>query len=171
MFCSTADEGAYSGAVYPADFPDVLRVSSTDEWGHLTTRTGDSQAVDIQIPGENVEADGPGYLRAQDKTVSGSSVATALAAGVASLALTMLQTFNDLSPEEQDYIHTKDCMKGIFEKMGASKSGIKVKHLFPAPSVAEGIDETNKTLEVLEEKWNKLGFRDLQGGEIFQDDE
>ncbi|KUI59785.1 Major intracellular serine protease [Cytospora mali] len=84
VFCSTADEGAYSGAVWPAEYQEVLRVSATDKYGHLTPRATGLQDVDIQIPGENIEADGPTYMSIKEKTVSGSSVATALAAGVAS---------------------------------------------------------------------------------------
>jgi len=156
VFCSTADEGAYSGAVWPAEHTGVLRVSATDKYGHLTPRSNDLQPVDIQIPGENIDAAGPIYMSSSSvgKTVSGSSVATALAAGVASLALIMLQTFNHLNEKELDHIHTRECMKVVFEKMNAHKSGIQISNLFPP------LPDSTARLEALKENWNKENFWD-----------
>lgn len=154
MFCSTADEGAYSGAMWPAECPGVLRVSATDQYGHLTPRSEGLEKVDIQMPGENIEATGPSYMNsaAVGKTVSGSSVATALAAGVASLALIMLQTFNTLNDKERGYIHTKECMKTVFELVNAHVSGIQITNLFPSHVQPEA------RLKELREMWKKEKF-------------
>lgn len=158
VFSSTADEGAYSGPVWPAEYDGVLSVSATDEWGHLPPRAEGVKRVDIQIPGHNIEADGPTYMKSQENTVSGSSVATALAAGIVSLALTKLQTFNhDLNSEELKFMRTKECMGKVFKKMGADKSGIQFSNLFPAPSIADGNpdERLSRRLEMSEQKWHK----------------
>ncbi|KAH8898485.1 hypothetical protein GQ53DRAFT_418122 [Thozetella sp. PMI_491] len=93
VFCSVADEGNYSGDIFPVQWhkDDILSVAATDTYGHLTPaskRAGGE--VSIQVPGESIAAEGPSYRDADSsKTnldgstpVSGSSVATALAAGV-----------------------------------------------------------------------------------------
>lgn len=107
MFCSTADEGVYSDPIYPVDHGKMVSVSATDRWGHSTSKTRRDQKVDIQIPGENIEALGPAYIGTVTPTVSGSSVATALAAGITSLALLLLRTYNHLDDEDMKPFYTK----------------------------------------------------------------
>lgn len=153
IFCSTPDEGVYSQA-WPVGYRnEVLSVSATDHFGHLTTKTAGTEPVDIQIPGENIRAAGPAYIGNVLPTVSGSSVATALAAGIASLALLLLRTFN---PElgapghnEMKEFYTKKGIMRVFRGMGADKAAIKLSKLFPD----EATDES-KTLEKLAEYWN-----------------
>jgi hypothetical protein len=104
VFCSTADEGIWSsGNVYPANYPGTVRVSATDKYGNLMPASAkDVDAINIPVPGQHVPALGPSYMGEQIArgTVSGSSVATALAAGMASLALMMLRVFNNKNREQ-----------------------------------------------------------------------
>ncbi|KAE9380874.1 hypothetical protein N431DRAFT_362973 [Stipitochalara longipes BDJ] len=162
IFCSTPDQGVYSDA-WPAMYKKyVLSVSATDNLGHLTSKTKGTDAVDIQIPGENVRAAGPAYIGNMNETVSGSSVATALAAGVASLALLMLRTFNpelgvagrcDGDREAMQDFYTRDGIMRVFRGMGADKSSIKLSKLFPD----ETVDEF-KILEILARNWKVENF-------------
>lgn len=47
MFCSTADEGAFAGEVYPVDYADsVVSVAATDTWGGLTSKSDRQKLVD-----------------------------------------------------------------------------------------------------------------------------
>ncbi|KAI1658873.1 hypothetical protein F4813DRAFT_388133 [Daldinia decipiens] len=160
MFCSTADEGLYSDAVYPADYErHVVRVSATDQWGHLTARTHGSKAVNIQIPGENTEAVGPAYIGSVLPTVSGSSVATALAAGIASLALLLLRTYNkDLKDKDIQPFYQKQNIMKIFNKMDADKGGLQLSKLFPRETTNE--HNTHKTMR---ENWNIHHLEKLPG--------
>ena len=102
VFCSTADRGTGSGPAYPADYKDTVRISATDKYGNLMPASDKGpHAVNIPVPGEDIPAYGPSYMGEGIAvgTVSGSSVATALAAGIASLALLMMMVFNGRDKE------------------------------------------------------------------------
>jgi hypothetical protein len=129
VFCSTADEGLYSGTVYPASYDGVVNVAATDQYGHM--KPASATGVDILVPGENIVADGPSYME-EDSTssVSGSSVATATAAGIASLALMLLRTFNPTRSDEPGYVnlrqfYTRDGILGVFDKMN-NKTNVNI---------------------------------------------
>lgn len=132
MFCSTADEGIYSGPVYPADYDNTVSVAATDMYGHLQATS--SGGVNILVPGDNVSADGPSYMEKYTSgTVSGSSVATASAAGIASLALLLLKTFNQKEEKEFRDFYTKNGIMKVFNKMQSDSdlTGIQLSGLFP----------------------------------------
>ena len=98
VFCSTADTGTGSGSVYPAYYKGTVQVSATDKYGNLMPSADKgTHAVNIPVPGEDIPAVGPSYMSdaVAEGTVSGSSVATALAAGMASLSLLLLMVFNN----------------------------------------------------------------------------
>jgi len=129
VFCSTSDEGVYAGDVYPACYDDTIEVAATDKYGHI--RPASQAGVDILVPGEDVAADGPSYMAQFSKgTVSGSSVATALASGVASLALLLLRIFNEGKTTPNDYL-TKKKMMEVFDAMNGSHNGIQLDKMFP----------------------------------------
>jgi hypothetical protein len=161
VFCSTADRGTGSGPAYPADYDSTVRISATDKYGNLMPASDKtvSHAVNIPVPGEDIPALGPSYTSEGIAvgTVSGSSVATALAAGIASLTLMMLLVFNDTD---------KDALRaaGLYtnNKMGSLLSpaispGAQVEPLFPLVS----------KIKELPEKWNldaimaRPGMKDL----------
>ncbi|KAF3069903.1 Minor extracellular protease Epr [Trichoderma lentiforme] len=153
IFCSTADEGVSSEAIYPADYEkNVVKVSATDRWGQLSAMSRSAKPADIQIPGENIEAVGPAYIGSVFPTVSGSSVATALAAGIASLALLLLRTYNDLDERQVKEIYSKEGILKIFKKMEADKAGIQLHKLFPR-------EITNETKEQLAKDWKGANFQ------------
>lgn len=164
IFCSTPDQGVYSEA-WPVAYKDhVLSVSATDNFGHLTSKTKGTDLVDIQIPGENVSVAGPVYIGNMNDTVSGSSVATALAAGIASLALLLLRTFNpelgaglnEGDREDMKEFYTKKGIMRIFRGMDSDTGALKLPKLFPDEKVNE-----SKTLEVLAKNWNVANFPKL----------
>ncbi|KAJ5657424.1 subtilisin-like protein [Penicillium longicatenatum] len=138
MFCSTADEGAFSGTIYPVHYKDhVIRVSATDDWGFQTSQSKGDSPADVLVPGEKAQAGGPGYIGNTQDTVSGSSVATALAAGLASLALLLLRTRNGEDKRMREF-YTKLGMMKVFNKMRAEENGVlKLSTLFP---IAENPD-------------------------------
>ncbi|KAF1993814.1 subtilisin-like protein, partial [Amniculicola lignicola CBS 123094] len=143
LFCSTADEGAYSGDIWPAKYDDTVRISATDRYGH-TRPASDIDDVNILVPGEDMDADGPSYMEKHvQSTVSGSSVATALAAGIASLALLMIKTFNDVSEEDWKFFHTKEGIMKVFQKMGSNQTatGVRLSTLFPDTDLSTKLPE------------------------------
>ncbi|QSZ30959.1 hypothetical protein DSL72_000518 [Monilinia vaccinii-corymbosi] len=148
LFCSTADEGAYSGEIWPAMYDKTVRIAATDRYGHMRP-TSDPKNVNTLVPGEDIEADGPSYMEKYIQgTVSGSSVATALAAGIASLALLLIKTFNDVSDEDWNYFHEKDGILAVFKKMESDQmgvhTGVVLSNLFPGNDLKKGLSE----------KWN-----------------
>lgn len=130
VFCSTADEGVYSGKIYPADFEGTMRVAATDKYG--TIRSASQPRVDILVPGEDIEAEGPSYMGEYVKsTVSGSSVATALASGIASLALLLLRTYNETDARSLKVFSEKEGIMRVFAKMNSEVNGIQLSDLIP----------------------------------------
>ena len=85
MIGSRGDRGNNREAVYPADLNEVISISSLTNFGK---KTGSTETIaDYFFQGENVCIPAePSYLESQ-KQASGSSVATALASGVAALTL------------------------------------------------------------------------------------
>jgi len=153
VFCSVADEGVYSRNVYPLrSHPDkTLSVAATDKFGHMTAaslRAGNDDDV-IQVPGEAIAASGPSYMnqdpetdagvgvnidagkKPEDETVSGSSAATALAAGIASFALLMIRAYMDPKPAEWHQYHKRENMLKVFQQMDSHLGGIVLGNLFP----------------------------------------
>jgi hypothetical protein len=88
VFCSRGDQGNLSSPKYPADFPGTITVSATDRKN--VRRKHSEEKADFFVVGEDILADGPSYYLGDgaehlDHLCSGSSVATAVAAGLASL--------------------------------------------------------------------------------------
>ena len=85
IFGSRGDQGNNQERVYPADYAEVISISSLTQFGKRAQSTESNASYFLQ--GENVRIIAePCYLEPQ-RYASGSSVATALAAGVAALIL------------------------------------------------------------------------------------
>ncbi|KAK3306078.1 peptidase S8/S53 domain-containing protein [Chaetomium strumarium] len=147
IFCSTADRGTGSGPAYPADYNGTVRISATDKYGSLMPASENgSHAVNIPVPGEDIPAFGPSYMGdgIEVGTVSGSSVATALAAGIASLSLLMLMVFND---EDKDALRKMDLYTN--KKMGSLLSAA----INPSPQ-SDPLFPVAAKVKELPDRWN-----------------
>ena len=142
LFCSGAEEGVWSEKVYPAEHGVAIRVAAADKYGQLLANQ-DKDDVNIFIPGEDVKVEGPHYMEnLQEAVVGGSSVATALASGIASLAMVLLRTFNDVEENDDNQndktkyqkFYKKAGILEVFKKMNSEAQGIKVSKLFPNDS-------------------------------------
>jgi hypothetical protein len=124
VFCSTADIGQRANDLWANEALDsaIFRVSASDVFHNPL---GPSlKEVDIMVSGEDIVADGPRYIKRDPKgLVTGSSVATALASGIASLSLCLSLI---LGPEEADYkkLKEKKIMQKIFSKMTTGKDRV-----------------------------------------------
>ncbi|KAL2287039.1 hypothetical protein FJTKL_06063 [Diaporthe vaccinii] len=90
MFCSASDEGANQSATYPskAQPGKIFKIGGADANGWLCDRVGDISMVDFILPGQLVASDDlTDSALSKQQYWSGSSVATALAAGLAALIL------------------------------------------------------------------------------------
>lgn len=82
--CSTADEGSI-GAHSVGDTSDVLPIAACDKWGNLLPQS-QKTGFKYQFIGHNVHVGQVPYLESAE-SIEGSSVSTAVAAGMASLIL------------------------------------------------------------------------------------
>ncbi|KAJ8107048.1 hypothetical protein ONZ43_g6858 [Nemania bipapillata] len=84
QFCSHDDEGWNIDKSWPADCGHVKIVVACNKYGAFTDR--EPREYHYQIPGIEIFTGAVPYLDSKD-TMSGSSVSTAIAAGLSSLAL------------------------------------------------------------------------------------
>ncbi|KAL6862075.1 hypothetical protein J3F83DRAFT_221923 [Trichoderma novae-zelandiae] len=99
IVCSTHDEGTRSPTSYPAEWKPGLVITACDEYGRLLHTINDSK-YDYMVQGQNVAAGAIPFVDSVDY-LTGSSVSTALVAGLSSLILTChkLSNLEDTQPE------------------------------------------------------------------------
>ncbi|KAL6361224.1 hypothetical protein LRP88_04688 [Fusarium phalaenopsidis] len=91
MFCSASDQGAKHVATYPSKAtPKIFTIGAATASGTVDSWVGNINNISFTFPGTKVELDG-GPTDTAVKEVTGSSVATALAAGLAALILYCVQ--------------------------------------------------------------------------------
>lgn len=120
LFCATSDKGeATAENLYPGCVPMVLRIGAA-------TPTGEVPAI---VLSRKVQFIFPGEVDGEKNSADGSSVATALAAGVAAM---LLHCADKVMPEavHKEY-HKRAAIVQAFRKMGGTpKSVIRVKEYF-----------------------------------------
>jgi hypothetical protein len=92
MFCSARDKGAHNAPTYPSKATTkIFTIGAANSSGASVDYVGSASELSYTFPGDKVEVDsGPGR-RTPPEIVGGSSVATALAAGLAALILYCIQ--------------------------------------------------------------------------------
>lgn len=124
VFCAKSDE-LYADDVFPADYLSTISVAAATSRGRIGTEG--SKAPDLLILGENMPAYGPDYMAAsttgtsKEAKISGSSVATALASGMASLML-MLAKRDVVLKECWELLKIKEVMLKVFERFKTDKA-------------------------------------------------
>ncbi|PON29941.1 hypothetical protein TGAM01_v201307 [Trichoderma gamsii] len=125
IFCNSAVEST-DGTTFPTCYGNAMTVAADNICGHLRPASKDN--VDILVPGEDIEADAPADVkRLVSETMS--SVAPALAAGIASLAILLLQTHNHEFTAFRHFLDKHNIMQ-VFGRMGNGQSGIQISQLF-----------------------------------------
>ncbi|KAI1128238.1 peptidase S8/S53 domain-containing protein [Nemania abortiva] len=131
VIASTAGEGHLQEEAFPANYPEVLKIAATDYRGRETAESLQNKA-DFMLPGDNIVAKTT-FLGSDNPTdeVSGTSVATAIASGVASLVLAChrLSLSKQQSPELWR-THNKlkrELVRKVFRQMAADNTGNFVK--------------------------------------------
>ncbi len=113
MTCSTHDEGSRIVDAYPAghmaDTLSLIVLAACDEYGKLLRNVEDNK-YHYMLRGQDVAAGIIPFLKSED-TISGSSVSTALAAGLCSLILTCDRLAN---PEKKYVGGTKEKDSRLF---------------------------------------------------------
>lgn len=97
MFCAAADQGAYKDRTYPAatGTKKIFKIGAAEASGAALKWLGDQSLVDFIFPGHQVVMERHGSPKVKQYTaLTGSSVATALASGLAALILYVVQAGN-----------------------------------------------------------------------------
>ncbi len=115
LLCSTADEGANKTNVWPAAYaPHTLTVAACNDEGEKSASS--TADANYYFRGENVLYEAPGDSVPREM-ISGSSVATAIAAGVASLSLACCQ----LDGKPAELLKRAEKVKELFNKSKDNK--------------------------------------------------
>ncbi|PNP43868.1 hypothetical protein TGAMA5MH_04151 [Trichoderma gamsii] len=92
LFCSASDKGAKSSETYPSKATKkIFTIGAATSSGMADPWVGNLGNINFTFPGTKVEMDGPRNDDSSSREVSGSSIATALAAGLAGLVLYCVQ--------------------------------------------------------------------------------
>ncbi|QYT03243.1 Peptidase_S8 domain-containing protein [Trichoderma simmonsii] len=129
LFASLNDmEGVNIDDYYPCGLSDVFKIGSATKWGDKAShsRTGS----DFILPGKDISLpDIDGLM----KEVSGSSIATAFAAGLAGLVLYALSTHLNIEDEVEESLKmdrlkqakSREGMNTIFNILSGNRQGLK----------------------------------------------
>ncbi|KAL7928975.1 hypothetical protein V8C35DRAFT_325486 [Trichoderma chlorosporum] len=131
MLCSAHDEGTNLAHAWPADFAYTITITTCDEFGTVPPRNR-SQRYEFAIDGQNVPVGIVPFLNSSEY-VSGSSVATAIAAGLSSLILSCSRLAGG---QDDDYAGRKraEVVRRHLQKMAVNESQ------FVQPEKFAGID-------------------------------
>ncbi|EGR47699.1 uncharacterized protein TRIREDRAFT_79111 [Trichoderma reesei QM6a] len=103
MFCSASDKGAKQNLTYPSKATTkIFTIGAATASGAADSWVGNLGNINFIFPGTKVEMDGPrSGTDTSSREVTGSSVATALAAGLAALVLYCVQVRLYLATDQE----------------------------------------------------------------------
>ena len=109
VFAATGDAGAQPEHSLPASLSSCFAISPSNVFGNQTDYAEIPVKQHFLFPGENILSQGPEYLKKQEPTIDGSSAATALAAGLASMILTLVRLayLNSNDDDDDDEVEKK----------------------------------------------------------------
>jgi len=98
LLCSAHDDGLNIGEAYPACMPEAITFAASDRVGQVTHNV-EEKAYNFRIHATSVFAGVVPFMQF-DENVSGSSVATAIGAGLSSLVIACHHLANNNRPKE-----------------------------------------------------------------------
>ncbi|KUJ11640.1 uncharacterized protein LY89DRAFT_228881 [Mollisia scopiformis] len=139
MVCSTADEGGNKPNCWPAQCPETVGIAACDEMGVLTHYS--NTEAQFYFQGERIVYDSVQGSDTREE-ISGSSVATAIAAGVASLVLACCQ-IDEIEVALED--RAKE-VKKMFNRMTGGGKQESTKYVRPWVAFGEGDKGRGETM-------------------------
>lgn len=178
IFCSASDDITKKGAEtlpYSQAREYIFRIGAADAYGWSDKATEDQRTIDYFLPGNQVADDfNPRTVRAEElKYRDGSSVATALAAGLASLILyltNLMKAYYSTDPKNMskfsrygDLLRRRDGLKKGFENI-ITDDNYKDKRFLPvwdlfgsrAKEILDKSKDTGAMWDLLDELCTKL---------------
>lgn len=142
LFCSAMDKGARQTDTYPSKaMPNkIFTIGAANASGASVDYVGNLANINYTFPGDKVEIDGGPAKTVAQEVADGSSVATALAAGLAALVLYCVQVRVLLASS-----HEKDRARRDFQQL---KTHEGMKRAFSAIETTE--ESNHKFLKVWE---------------------
>lgn len=113
--CSTADEGGIGAHSVGENNDYVLSIAACDKWGNLLPQSRKT-GFDYSFVGHNIHVGQLPYLKS-DESIKGSSVSTAIAAGMASLILACARISSSLREENLSPGWRFETAKNYFDSM------------------------------------------------------
>lgn len=120
MMCSTHDQGSNISRAWPAEASETFAIAACDEYGRMPRDLEDSKYA-FKLQGLNIPAGDIPFLESSG-SISGSSVATAIASGLSSLILSCAHLNNPT--EAYQGVMKRALVKKYLENMQSS-SGSK----------------------------------------------
>jgi hypothetical protein len=151
MFCAATDQGAYRDRTYPAasGTKKIFKIGAAEASGAAYKWVGDQSAVDFIMPGHQVVLE-----RHDDRNVTkftpltGSSVATALASGLAAIVLYCVQLGGVVRADGNQKAETQE-----LQRYEALKKHERMKDALQRI----GLDKTSEHKYIL--VWNRFGLK------------
>ncbi|RBA15540.1 hypothetical protein FPRO05_12614 [Fusarium proliferatum] len=144
MFCSARDKGAHNAPTYPSKATGkIFTIGAANSSGASVDYVGNTSELSYTLPGDKVEVDNGPTRRTAPEIVDGSSVATALAAGLAALILYCIQVRIFLAKDS--------------EKQKAREAYRKVKHHEGMVKAFDAIETTKESNHKFLKVWEVFG--------------
>ncbi|KAL9063223.1 MAG: hypothetical protein Q9161_009578 [Pseudevernia consocians] len=140
MFAAASNDGANLGRSFPAKYPGVFCIHATDGNGNPSTfnPTADEKDVNFSLLGENVSSHWPAGKKGHNDSVnimSGTSVATPIAAGLAASIISFVRQQERDLPAGSDllgsWINDVHAMDAILKHMVRQRRGVGYDYITP----------------------------------------
>ena len=171
LFCAAADTGAIGETEYPWSYDQnrIFRIGAATADGRVWSRTGDPHNLTFMVPGHRVVSRNPhreGALPDDFQERTGSSVATALAAGLAAVVLHCVrlgashaekETSRERSVSRQDSerLKTPKNMRSVLSSIGLDDTQqrfIEVWRRFESPAQElkkPGVNSSDRAMDIV----------------------
>ncbi|KAL9105841.1 MAG: hypothetical protein Q9227_009049 [Pyrenula ochraceoflavens] len=140
LFAAASNDGANLGRAFPAQYPSVFCIHSTDGNGNPSNfnPTASETDVNFSLLGEHVSSHWPAGMNGHDQTVnvmSGTSVATPIAAGLAASVLSFVRQQDQHIAVESErlglWLKRDNSMDAVFKSMVRRRRGVGYDYITP----------------------------------------
>ena len=170
MFCAASDGGAVTDQTFPAESQRelVFKIGAATEEGKAWKWVGEEKNIDFIFPGHEVVKERyDEALLQKGNVLTGSSVATALAAGLAALVLDCVQI------AALHYAELKEEEKNLRESSSQQEKNAVLEKVFAAEKVVDDDWVKLKATKEMKAAFTRIGVtseRYVKVWELFQDE-